>query len=274
MSIIDDVKAYEDWLARQCDVVKAGLDEKHERMAHDAFKFFRATCFRFAHKLFKWLPEAEAGPVVMSVGDAHIENWGTWRDEEGRLVWGVNDFDEAAMLPYTCDLIRLATSARLAPHLPGTNKDRADAIVAGYRRGLKAPAPYLIDDRVPWMQALVNRPAAKIDAFRSELNKATVAPPKPHISDLLREQLPAGTREVEFRTWQRGGGSLGRPRFLAIGTWNGGCVVREAKALVPSAWEWASGKIGPIGLFQIVSTGRYRSPDPFLKVRSDFVVRR
>ncbi|ANL38318.1 DUF2252 family protein [Rhizobium phaseoli] len=274
MSIIDDVKRYEDWLATQCDVVKAGLDEKHERMAGDPFKLFRATCFRFARKLFEWLPKFKGGPLVMSVGDAHIENWGTWRDEEGRLVWGVNDFDEAAVLPYTCDLVRLATSARLAPHLPGINKARAEAIVEGYRRGLKAPSPYFIDDRVPWMQALVNRPATNIDAFRTELSKASVAAPSLQISDVLREQLPAGTRDIEFRTWQRGGGSLGRPRFLAIGTWNGGGVVREAKALVPSAWERASGKIGPVGLFQLVSTGRYRSPDPFLKVRSDFVVRR
>ncbi|WP_051447506.1 DUF2252 family protein [Rhizobium leguminosarum] len=142
MSIVDDVKKYEDWLATQCDVVQAGLDEKHERMARDPFKFFRATCFRFARKLFDWLPKLDRGPLVMSVGDAHIENWGTWRDEEGRLVWGVNDFDEAAMLPYVCDLVRLATSARLAPDLPGNNKARAEAIIEGYRRGLAAPAPH------------------------------------------------------------------------------------------------------------------------------------
>ncbi|MGO8368320.1 DUF2252 family protein [Rhizobium ruizarguesonis] len=274
MSVVDDVKKYEDWLATQCEVVKEGLDEKHERMARDPFKFFRATCFRFARKLFDWLPKLDRSPLVMSVGDAHIENWGTWRDEEGRLVWGANDFDEAAMLPYVCDLVRLATSARLAPDLPGSNKARAEAIVEGYRRGLEAPGPFFVDDRVQWMQALVSRPATKIDAFRTELSGAATAVPPSQISDLLKEQLPAGTRDVTFRTWQRGGGSLGRPRFLAIGNWNGGSVVREAKALVPSAWEWANGKIGPVGLFQLVSTGRYRSPDPFLKVRSDFVVRR
>jgi hypothetical protein len=158
--------------------------------------------------------------------------------------------------------------------LPGNNKARAEAIIEGYRRGLAAPAPYFIDDRVPWMQVLVNRPATKIDAFRTELSGADAVEPPPQVSDLLKEQLPAGTRDVTFRAWQRGGGSLGRPRFLAIGNWNGGSVVREAKALVPSAWEWANDKIGPVGLFQLVSTGRYRSPDPYLKVRSDFVVRR
>ena len=49
-------------------------------------------------------------PKVLAVGDLHIENFGTWRDSEGRLVWGVNDFDETWRLPYTQDLVRLTTS--------------------------------------------------------------------------------------------------------------------------------------------------------------------
>ena len=51
--------------------------------------------------------------MVLAIGDLHLENFGTWRDAEGRLVWGINDFDEAWALPYTNDLIRLATSARM-----------------------------------------------------------------------------------------------------------------------------------------------------------------
>ena len=38
-------------------------------------------------------------PKVLAVGDIHIENYGSWRDAEGRVVWGVNDFDEAAKCP-------------------------------------------------------------------------------------------------------------------------------------------------------------------------------
>ena len=51
---------------------------------------------------------------MLAVGDIHVENFGTWRDAEGRLVWGVNDFDEAARMPYAIDIVRLATSAVLA----------------------------------------------------------------------------------------------------------------------------------------------------------------
>ena len=47
---------------------------------------------------------------LKGVGDLHVENFGTWRDVEGRLVWGVNDFDEAYALPYTNDLVRLVAS--------------------------------------------------------------------------------------------------------------------------------------------------------------------
>ena len=53
-------------------------------------------------------------PRALAVGDLHVENFGTWRDVEGRLIWGINDFDEAWRLPYTNDLVRLATSALLA----------------------------------------------------------------------------------------------------------------------------------------------------------------
>ncbi|MEK1851921.1 MAG: DUF2252 family protein [Phyllobacterium sp.] len=274
MSLVDDVLEYGKWLRQQCAVVEAGLRKKHNRMARDAFMFFRATCFRFARKVKDVVPELGDATEVPSVGDAHIENWGTWRDAEGRLVWGVNDFDEAARLPYTYDLLRLATSARLAPGLPGTNRERVAAIQEGYRRGLDAPGPWLVDDETPWMQALVNRPAAKAGAFGRELASLRPEQPPAAVSEALCGQLPAGTAGIEFGAWQRGGGSLGRPRYVATGTWKGGRVVREAKALVPSAWEWASESIRHDKLFLAMAKSRYRAPDPFLAVGSGFVIRR
>ena len=53
-------------------------------------------------------------PEVLAVGDLHVENFGTWRDIEGRLIWGINDFDEVGRMPYTIDLVRLAASAHIA----------------------------------------------------------------------------------------------------------------------------------------------------------------
>ncbi|MBY5585074.1 DUF2252 family protein [Rhizobium leguminosarum] len=90
---------------------------KHHRMARAPFMFFRATCFRFARKVANILPDLSGAPHVTCVGDANIENWG--QDTEGGLVWGVKDFDEAALLPY--NFLQLATSVHLTSDLLGAS---------------------------------------------------------------------------------------------------------------------------------------------------------
>src|SRR3954463_14577295 len=115
MSIQTDTRDYEEWLRRQCNVVEEDLDHKHDRMSREVFSFLRATYYRWARKIGAWCPEVLDAPDVLAVGDLHTENFGTWRDYEGRLVWGANDFDEAAVMPYTLDLLRIAVSASLVP---------------------------------------------------------------------------------------------------------------------------------------------------------------
>jgi uncharacterized protein (DUF2252 family) len=83
---------------------------------------------------------------VLSVGDAHVENFGIWRDVDGRLAWGVNDFDEAASIPYPLDLVRLGASALLATGRAERAGDIAKAILHGYRTALPAPRPFILDD--------------------------------------------------------------------------------------------------------------------------------
>ena len=73
------------------------------------------------------------GTQVLAVGDIHIENYGTWRDVDGRLAWGVNDFDEAAEMPYVLDLVRLAASALLGSGRRRiTDEEICAAILNGY----------------------------------------------------------------------------------------------------------------------------------------------
>jgi uncharacterized protein (DUF2252 family) len=110
-------------------------------MGQNPFRFLRATYFRWARKIEKLLPDLNDAPKVLSVGDAHLENFGTWRDAEGRLVWGINDFDDAAVMPYPLDLVRLCTSASLSPDLKTDGDDAAAAILDGYVRGLKKQRP-------------------------------------------------------------------------------------------------------------------------------------
>src|SRR6516162_2458538 len=114
MKIKSSTRAYEAWLGERIPLIPKDLKTKHERMRQSVFAFLRATFYRWIELWPEVCSELSMAPSVLAVGDLHIENFGTWRDAEGRLIWGVNDFDETVTLPYTQDLVRLATSALLA----------------------------------------------------------------------------------------------------------------------------------------------------------------
>jgi uncharacterized protein (DUF2252 family) len=157
MSIHTDTRCYEHWLGKQCKVDKDAVKKKHRRMRKNEFLFLRATYYRWARKIGEWCPELLDAPHVLAIGDIHTENYGTWRDGQGRLVWGVNDFDEAASMPYVLDLVRLATSAALARHPLLSPDDACVAILDGYRRGLENPQPLLLEELGAWMRQYVMR---------------------------------------------------------------------------------------------------------------------
>jgi hypothetical protein len=278
MSFRSDNRDYEAWLARQCDVVKKDIAYKHERMKKSPFIFLRATYFRWARKIGDWCPELMDAPLVLSVGDLHLENFGTWRDADERLIWGVNDFDEAAVMPCVLDLVRLATSIHLAPKPAIDPRHAVNAVLAGYRDGLKDPQPALLFEGQTWLRPYAEPAKAKLQKFWDDVDDYTEYAPPPRVAKALIESLPDGTDKKSIRLCRllhKGGGSLGRPRYIAVGYWRGGRVLREAKALVPSAWTWANGPREPgKSKFLALANGRYRAPDPFLHVRHDFVLRR
>src|ERR1700722_17802371 len=142
MKIHRATEKYEAWLGERIPLIRADLIRKHALMKEGPFPFLRATFYRWAQTWPEVSPETFAAPVALAVGDLHVENFGTWRDIEGRLIWGLNDFDEMAWMPYTCDLVRLATSALLeigVDHLHNIDPRRAcQAIVQGYKDCLRA----------------------------------------------------------------------------------------------------------------------------------------
>ena len=95
-SIQQSTRRYETWLREQLkgDLVKQDLARKHDKMKDSAFSFLRATYWRWAETILDVCPDLADAKTVLAVGDIHFENYGTWRDVDGRLVWGVNDYDE------------------------------------------------------------------------------------------------------------------------------------------------------------------------------------
>src|SRR5215475_13715033 len=156
--IVEATADFEKWLARHLPIVKQDLKTKHAQMARAAFPFFRATFYRWLQLWPNLCGDLASAPSVLAVGDLHIENFGTCRDLEGRLIWGVNDFDEAWPCAYTIDLVRLATSAYLAveeEHLCLRRRHGAEAIEQGYRDCMKnGGEPFILAEKHQWLRLL------------------------------------------------------------------------------------------------------------------------
>ena len=143
MNVVKATRQFEAWLARHTRIDQKDLRLKHTNMKADVFMFLRATYYRWAQIWPEVCPDLAKAPNVLAVGDLHIANFGTWRDIEGRLIWGVNDFDEASWLPYTNDLVRLVASANVAidaDHMALNRKDACAAVLDGYQKDSRRAA--------------------------------------------------------------------------------------------------------------------------------------
>jgi hypothetical protein len=271
--------SFERWLRGQTSLVRRDLRHKHAAMRADEFSFLRATYYRWAQQFIELTPAVSRAPKVLAVGDLHLENFGTWRDSLGRLAWGINDFDEAFPLAYTNDLARLATSAMLAiegEHLRISAKAACRAILEGYRQGIETNGrPFIIGEEHRWFKPIVQNPGRDPGLFWDRLRDIPKErdPLPPQAKAAIEEVMPS--RRIPFELHHRvaGLGNLGKPRYTAIALWQGGPVAREAKALTLSAAAWAQSSVdGPF--YGKILAGAVRSPDPFLKVRDGWIVRR
>ncbi|MFV2118448.1 DUF2252 domain-containing protein [Streptomyces sp. Act-28] len=136
----------------------AAFRVKFRKMAHSAFAFYRgAACLFYADLDGE---ERAGGPYldertgrVWIHGDLHAENFGTYMDANGRLVFNVNDFDEAYVGPFTWDLKRLVASLALLGYAKALGDDQITALVrlcaAAYRERIRALATGARDEEVP-----------------------------------------------------------------------------------------------------------------------------
>jgi hypothetical protein len=279
MSIIDSTAKYEKWLAANIPLIAADLEKKHQEMAGGVFPFLRATFYRWAQLWRTICKDLDAAPAVLAVGDLHIENFGTWRDAEGRLAWGVNDFDEAYTMPYTNDLVRLAVSADLAirdEKLSITLKDACAAILKGYGKGMSGHGcPYVLEERHDWLRAMASGNLRDPERYWKKLDdlKRIDDEVPPASRAVLAAAMPAPVTDVGIAHRIAGLGSLGRERYTMIGDHLGGKVAREIKRLAPSAWIWDTGGDETIHYNAILERA-HRVPDPFLSMVDGWALRR
>jgi hypothetical protein len=271
-------RRYEAWLGRFMPLVAADLRLKHQRMRLGPFLFLRGTFYRWCQLWLATAGELARATRVLSVGDLHLENYGTWRDADGRLIWGINDFDEATRLPWTQDLVRLATSAHLAissDQLAVRRRSACEAILSGYRDALEAGGrPFVLEEEHGWLRRMATGELRHPPTFWAKMQELpTARAVDPAAAAALRRAMPAPGLQIRFARRVAGLGSLGRPRFVAIANWDGGAVAREAKAMAPSAWLWARGRGHRIDYNAIVDRA-VRVPDPTSRVVGRWLLRR
>src|SRR3712207_9279664 len=101
---------------------------KFRKMAADPFAFYRGSAPLFYADVVDmedpWADERTSSVWIQ--GDLHAENYGTYMDAAGVLVFDVNDFDEAYLGHFTWDLQRMAASLALL----GFGKAMSDATIA------------------------------------------------------------------------------------------------------------------------------------------------
>jgi hypothetical protein len=281
MHIKRATQQYEAWLAEYTLIVPADLAFKHRQMAKGQYPFLRATFYRWAQRWPDVCAKLTNAPIVLAVGDLHVENFGSWRDKEGRLAWGVNDFDEAYQLPYTNDLVRLATSAALAIEagkLGLRTREACYLLLSGYTEGLRfGGKPYVLAEEQEWLRvALTNQMRAPAAFWKKLDDLPTTKEPVPaSATKALELLLPAHAVLDRVAHRVAGLGSLGRQRWVALMNWRGGKIAREAKALAPSAYYWADmGDQSRTIFYPTILNRANRSPDPFVRIQKSWIVRR
>ena len=89
------------------------LPMKYKAMSTSLFRFFRGTCHLFYEDLFFQYPFT-ASPSAWICGDAHIENFGSYKAANRLVYFDLNDFDEAVQAPLLLEISRLVVSVEIA----------------------------------------------------------------------------------------------------------------------------------------------------------------
>ncbi|MBL1097059.1 DUF2252 domain-containing protein [Streptomyces coffeae] len=182
----------------------AAFRVKFRKMAASAFAFYRGTACLFYSDVER---ERSGGPYldertsrVWIHGDLHAENFGTYMDANGRLIFNVNDFDEAYVGPFTWDLKRFAASVALIGYTKALSDEMISDLVrtyaTAYRERVHALATGAKDDEVPPF-TLETAEGPLLDALRDARSLTRFG---------LLESM-TGIRDFE-RRFSAGGGSI------------------------------------------------------------------
>ncbi|KUL30267.1 DUF2252 domain-containing protein [Actinoplanes awajinensis] len=114
----------------------AAFRRKFRKMAASPFAFYRGSASLFyADQVGDYHDDSyldERTSRVWIHGDLHAENFGTYMNSSGRLVFNVNDFDEAYVGPFSWDLKRFSASVALIGYSKALSDEDITALVTAF----------------------------------------------------------------------------------------------------------------------------------------------
>lgn len=155
---------------------------KFRKMARDPFAFYRGTACLFYADLAghtdldaditgartdrDWW--GEHGDRIWIQGDLHVENFGTYMAGDGRLVFDVNDFDEAYIAPWTWEIRRFVASLALICWEKALPDHVIEDLITAYVRAYAEQAALFTEqDRIEWALTLDNAEGVVLDTLQA-----------------------------------------------------------------------------------------------------------
>ena len=124
----------------------AAFRAKYRTMARDPHAFYRGSACLFYRDVTAeeddWA--AHGAERIWIHGDLHVENFGTYLNSAGRLIFDINDFDEAYLGRFTWDLQRFAASLALLGWQKALPEDAIRKLVARYARSYLAQVNHYV----------------------------------------------------------------------------------------------------------------------------------
>ena len=187
----------------------------------DPFAFYRGTSRLFYRNLPRNAVLA-AAPALLVCGDLHLENFGAYRGDNRLAYFDLNDFDEAALAPFTLDLLRFVSSIHVAASYLRLSTRQAEGLGSLF---LDRYRQWILDGKARWLERSTaegmvrNLLGGVIKRTRRQLLKArTVHAGARRRLRLNDRALPIAKEERRrlTSTIERFGAARGEPRFYRL----------------------------------------------------------
>ncbi len=130
------VSVLADAFGDQIEADELAVRRNFRKMAASPFAFYRGSAPLFYADVVRledpWADERTSRVWIQ--GDLHAENFGTYMDSAGILVFDVNDFDEAYLGHFTWDVRRMAASLSLLGFAKALSDEAIERMIETYGR--------------------------------------------------------------------------------------------------------------------------------------------